>query len=167
MIYYAVKITNYFKEVNMLKSFVVAGLMFASSSVFAETYTFSFSANDPANPSNFNLGNYATVSLDDVTNDAPFSLTGLLTQGNLSTIRLVDSDDNVFSATKSGNTFSFSNLLAGTYQLQINVASGGLAVGTYTVMNAVTSAVPEPESLGLLLAGLGLIGFAVKRKNRI
>lgn len=147
----------------MFKSFVVAGLMLASSSVFSATYTFNFSANDPANPSNFTLGNYATLLLDDVTNDGPFSLTGLLTQGNLSTIRLVDGDDNVFAATKSGNTFSFSNLLAGTYQLQLNVASGGLAAGSYTVTNAV----PEPESFGLLLAGLGLIGFAVKRKNRV
>lgn len=29
-----------------------------------------------------------------------------------------------------------------------------------------TSAVPEPESYGMLLAGLGLIGFAVRRKGR-
>lgn len=146
----------------MLRSFVVAGFMLASSSVFAATQTFNFSVNDPANPSNFSSGNYATVLLDDITNDGPFSLTGLLTQGNLSTIRLVDSGSNIFNATKTGNTFSFSSLVAGTYQLQLNVASGGLAVGSYTV----TSAVPEPESFGLLLAGLGLIGFAAKRKNR-
>lgn len=146
----------------MLRNFVVAGFMLASSSVFAAAQTFNFSVNDPEKASNFISGNYATVLLDDITNDGPFSLTGLLTQGNLSTIRLVDSGSNIFNATKTGNTFSFSSLVAGTYQLQLNVASGGLAEGSYTV----TSAVPEPASLGLLLAGLGLVGFVAKRNSR-
>lgn len=36
--------------------------------------------------------------------------------------------------------------------------------GNITALNAV-SAVPEPETLSMLLAGLGLIGYAVKRRK--
>ena len=31
----------------------------------------------------------------------------------------------------------------------------------------VTAAVPEPESYAMLLAGLGLVGFAVRRREQI
>jgi hypothetical protein len=77
----------------------------------------------------------------------------------------------------SSNTLSFSNLAAGTYTLQF---SGTLAaattkpvfglpttvptVGAYASLISV-SAVPEPESYAMLIAGLGLIGAAVKRRE--
>jgi hypothetical protein len=75
------------------------------------------------------------------------------------------------------NTLSFSNIAAGIYTLQF---SGSLAaastkslfgttttiptVGIYASLISVT-AVPEPESYAMLIAGLGLIGAAVKRRK--
>jgi hypothetical protein len=77
----------------------------------------------------------------------------------------------------ASNSLSFSNLAAGTYTLQF---SGTLAkaqtttflgktttiptVGAYASLISVT-AVPEPESYAMLIAGLGLIGAAVKRRK--
>jgi hypothetical protein len=87
---------------------------------------------------------------------------------------------NLISSSTS-NSQTFSNLAAGTYTLQF---SGNLAaattqtvkvgpitttvlvptVGTYASLISVT-AVPEPESYAMLIAGLGLIGAAVKRRK--
>jgi hypothetical protein len=81
-------------------------------------------------------------------------------------------------ASTPSNLLTFSNLAAGTYTLQF---SGTLAmaqpttyigiipvphpaVGTYASLISVT-AVPEPESYAMLIAGLGLIGAAVKRRK--
>ena len=66
--------------------------------------------------------------------------------------------------TGSGSSFSFSNLAAGTYRLAASgsVDGFGAAFGGYTV-----TAVPEPETFAMLLAGLGLMGtIARRRKNQ-
>ncbi|MBN8760640.1 MAG: hypothetical protein BGO61_00925 [Thiobacillus sp. 65-69] len=45
--------------------------------------------------------------------------------------------------------------------------SGGTMQGTYPVMQSITvAAVPEPETWGMLLAGLGFVGLAVRRRAR-
>jgi hypothetical protein len=45
--------------------------------------------------------------------------------------------------------------------------SGGTMQGTYPVMQSITvAAVPEPETWGMLLAGLGFVGLAVRRRVR-
>ena len=67
-------------------------------------------------------------------------------------------------ATASLPSFSFSNLAAGTYQMAVsgNVSGFGAAFAQYTV-----TAVPEPETFAMLLAGLGLMGtIARRRKNQ-
>ena len=45
----------------------------------------------------------------------------------------------------------------------ISSASPNTAIGTVAATNGTVSAVPEPESFALLLAGLGLVGVAAKR----
>ncbi len=43
------------------------------------------------------------------------------------------------------------------------LSAGGTMQGTYPVSQTI-AAVPEPETYGMLLAGLGLVGFAVRRR---
>ena len=67
------------------------------------------------------------------------------------------------------STFSYSGAaVPGNYWLnvagyKINTASGGYA-GTITT-NPV-AAVPEPETYAMMLAGLGLLGFSARRRNK-
>lgn len=44
---------------------------------------------------------------------------------------------------------------------------GGTMQGTLPNMQTITAAVPEPETYAMLLAGLGLLGIAARRRNRI
>ena len=67
----------------------------------------------------------------------------------------------------SGDSFSFKNVAAGTYSIQV---SGTL--GTANVQKALLgadytiTAVPEPESYAMLLAGLGLMGTIARRRSK-
>lgn len=72
--------------------------------------------------------------------------------------------------------FSFSNLLAGNYQLVVNGEvsgrSGGLFSSGYrgvlvtTGSAPVAAPVPEPETLAMLALGLGAVGFASRRRKK-
>lgn len=59
-------------------------------------------------------------------------------------------------------TFNFSNLAAGNYTLQFNLAGGGSYTGSYTI-----TAVPEPETYGMMLMGLGLMGTIAFRRKQV
>jgi hypothetical protein len=71
-------------------------------------------------------------------------------------------------------TFSFDNLVAGTYQLivagDVTKSWGlGLPVGYGGVLttNAVVNPVPEPETYAMLLMGLGTVGWIARRRKKI
>ncbi|MDO9197684.1 FxDxF family PEP-CTERM protein [Rhodoferax sp.] len=66
-------------------------------------------------------------------------------------------------ASWSGPNFTFSNLAAGTYSLRTD----GLVGGTNFIGAQFTvTAVPEPETFAMLLAGLGLVGALARRRNK-
>jgi len=67
--------------------------------------------------------------------------------------------------TGSTTVISLPSLAANVYTLEIRGDVVGLAGGSYSgVLNL--SPIPEPQAYALLLAGLGLLGFAVRGKSR-
>jgi hypothetical protein len=165
----------------MMKNLLAAALLLASTSVFATTTT--FSGYDKPGTSNANTTkisiSYTAGSFDLSGEVDPTSWltwiqdnnSGLYLEGNLISdkgdtytwspvLSLTDIDPTVWK-------FNFSNLAAGNYTLQFNLFGGGHYTGNYAI-SAVTTPVPEPETYGMMLFGLGLMGtIAVRRqKNR-
>ena len=70
-----------------------------------------------------------------------------------------------FYGTYAGNntTNNIGSILPGAYHLVINGLSNGTNGGAYGV--ALVSGVPEPESVAMMLAGLGLLGLVKRRKQ--
>jgi len=60
-------------------------------------------------------------------------------------------------------TLSVDNLAAGSYYLQISGSLRSNAAGRYLGNLAV--AIPEPATYALMLGGLGLVGFAARRRK--
>ncbi len=62
--------------------------------------------------------------------------------------------------------FSFNNVASGTYKLWYSGFTNDTAIaslgGTFNV-----TAVPEPESYAMLMAGLGVLGFMARRKKAL
>ncbi len=69
------------------------------------------------------------------------------------------------SATATELVLSPVDLGAGTYTLQISGSVLPTAIsGSYSGVLNITSAVPEPSTYGMLLSGIGLLGFMTRRK---
>lgn len=71
----------------------------------------------------------------------------------------------------SGNldlwTFNYGNLAAGTYWVQVNGNVLGNGRADYNGgVGLALAPVPEPETYAMMLAGLGLLGFAARRKHK-
>ncbi|ARN23173.1 hypothetical protein A4W93_26525 [Piscinibacter gummiphilus] len=97
----------------------------------------------------------------DLTNWGGIALTSLSLTGGSIVGSLFDS---------SPETFSFSNLLAGTYSLTVNGKATGLgAVGYIGTIRAeaVAAPVPEPETIAMMALGLGVMGFVARRRKQL
>lgn len=162
-----------------MKKLLTAALMLASTSVFATTTTFSGydqPGTGDSRTTKINIS-YMTGSFDlSGTLDPSSWLTtiqnnnsGLYFEGTLLSdkgdtytwspvISFADLDPTVWK-------FNFSNLAAGNYTLQFNLLGGGNYTGSYSI-SAVTSPVPEPETYGMMLVGLGLMGMIAFRRQK-
>jgi hypothetical protein len=58
------------------------------------------------------------------------------------------------------------SLTAGSYFVQVDGLVAGTGGGAYgSDLTIAVSAVPEPETFGMMAAGLGLLGFMARRKQ--
>ena len=69
-----------------------------------------------------------------------------------------------FSGTTGSSTHTVSNMVAGNYFYVVSGSADGMAGGQYTLASTVT-AVPEPETYAMMLAGLGALGFLARRRR--
>jgi len=135
---------------------------------FTDSYTFSIQSGTEADLS-ANVGSKYSLSFAnivlfgvDLTN---VSLTGLVNVNGVQTT----TSFGLFNLGKN-NTFSLeaSNLTAGDYSLNISGISAltsGVFKSKYSGdVSLIVTAVPEPETYSMMLAGLGLMGFVARRK---
>jgi MYXO-CTERM domain-containing protein len=81
----------------------------------------------------------------------------------------LSSSSGLIASDSTPNTFAFSNLGAGTYDLGISgtlkALPGPLGFAQYSgSIHSVASAAPEPEALGMALAGLLAVGLLARRR---
>ena len=123
-------------------------LTHAKDHAFADTFNFTLGV-----ASDVDYGyTLSTIGGKNVRFDS-FSLTGLGVNVEKSTL----AGDDISS-------YTFSNLAAGAYSFTLNGLSTGRTGGQYTLSLGATPAVPEPESIALALAGLGVISLMARRK---
>jgi len=77
---------------------------------------------------------------------------------------ILDMDNNLKGHYLGGLTISRTVLMAGEYTLVVKGIADGVSGGTYGV-NLSVSPVPEPATYGMMLVGLGLLGFASRRRD--
>jgi hypothetical protein len=163
----------------MFKNLLVAASLLASTSAFATTTTFSGNDHPGTDLSH-------TVKINISYLDGSFDLTGVLdpslrllhenNSGLYQGLTIISDADDTFTYAPiltplidldlTRYTFSVSNLAAGSYTLQFNLIAGGHYEGSYTI-NPITVPVPEPETYGMMFAGLALMGaIAVRRQKK-
>lgn len=157
----------------MMKKLLTTVLLLVSSSVFATTTT--FSGRDVLGSDDSET---AKVSISYTAGS--FDLTGVLdptlrllnenNSGLYNGLTLVSDADSTFTYAPvlfdwTRYTFSASNLAAGNYTLQFNLVGGGRYTGSYTI-SAITTPVPEPETYGMMLVGLALMGTIAFRRQK-
>lgn len=135
----------------------VIGNNFQGAQQFNDCYNFTLSSSAEAFglTLEWDLSNTSGIDLDQV------SLSG----GSLSSTVVDDTP----------SLFSFSNLLAGTYQLIVSgdvtsqwresVGSVGYFGLLATTRSSIAAPVPEPETYAMLALGLVIVGWSAKRRN--
>ncbi len=117
----------------------------------------------------FHLNGTVDALATAVSNDAltKFNIDGgkvelFMSNGDINYTNDVSMGSFAFDSTAINSTFS--HLLAGDYYYQVTGAVMGNKGGGYQLFSEV-SPVPEPETYAMLLAGLGLVGFMVRRRK--
>ncbi len=117
----------------------------------------------------FHLNGTVDALATAVSNDAltKFNIDGgkvelFMSNGDINYANDVSMGSFAFDSTAINSTFS--HLSAGDYYYQVTGAVMGNKGGGYQLFSEV-SPVPEPETYAMLLAGLGLVGFMVRRRK--
>ena len=78
-----------------------------------------------------------------------------------------DTDENLgnFNFGTTPTSAYFNDLAAGNYFYEVSGTNYGTQVGQVTFSSTLISAVPEPETYAMLLAGLGLMRFMSRRRK--
>lgn len=122
---------------------------------FSDTFNF-----DVVNPYNWVGGNIANLPVAFFVGDL-FNITGL-------TVTFYDTYNaggSMLGTYTGSSYFAPTGLMpAGDYSFVVSGTATGWSGGMYTYA-AVAQPVPEPGTYGLLLAGLGLIGFMTRRRS--
>jgi hypothetical protein len=107
----------------------------------------------------------AIISSISRTADTGLAITGLSLYNSTGT--LVTQGSMLQSGTVDVWTISGSNLMAGNYYLQVtgNLVGNTAAAFGGAVSMAMAAPVPEPETYGMMLAGLGVLGFLARRRK--
>jgi hypothetical protein len=123
---------------------------------FADNFTFSVTGTT-------GMSLDAIISSISHTADTGLDITGLALYGTGD--KLVSSGSMVKNGTMDVWTLSTNNLMAGNYYIKVsgNMVSNTAASFGGAVMMA--APVPEPETYGMMLGGLGLLGFLARRRK--
>jgi hypothetical protein len=121
---------------------------------FVDKYVFTTSPGGTLTAGLDSLSNLAKIGLD-ITGFGLYNSSGLVQNGT----QLLTGASDLWS-------LNASNLAAdSSYYLQVTGSVVGKAAGDYW-LNVGVAPVPEPETYGMLLGGLGLIGFMARRRNK-
>ena len=114
--------------------------------------------------------NFTTTMMGDLSADL-LSMTGNARNGlDITGFSLFNSTGQLLGGTmlSTGATDSWSlnynDLAAGSYYLQVQGSLVSNAAGKYYA-NIALAPVPEPETYAMMLAGLGMLGFAARRRK--
>lgn len=156
----------------------VAVLALGTSSAYATDIVFDFGAVPSAPDIAYNLFDHPDVGV--FTDTATFSIGAGDLSSSANPLNVMLGGENVsnidgleytiWSGATAMGTFAGNNttwtqsLAAGDYVVKITGNANGSSGGSYGLAMSLVP-IPEPETYAMLLAGLGLIGFAARRRS--
>lgn len=128
---------------------------------FSDKFNFSVAAGTTASPAMSSLD--AIISSISRTADTGLAITGLSLYNAAGTV--VAQGKSLQSGTVDVWTISGDNLTAGNYYLQVSGNLVGNTAAAFGGAISMAAPVPEPETYGMMLAGLGVLGFLARRRK--